>query len=41
MTSTEFWKQSIIEAIGKIDSKVSLMKILFCNSVFMLGGDRK
>lgn len=26
---TEFWKQSIIEVINKIDSKVSLMKIYY------------
>ena len=35
VTSTEFWKQSIIEAIGKIDSKVSLMKIYYFVIVFL------
>lgn len=30
-----FWKQSIIEVIEKIDSKVSLMKIYYFVIVFL------
>lgn len=32
---TEFWKQSIIEVIEKIDSETSLMKIYYFVIVFL------
>lgn len=31
----EFWKQSIIEAVNKIDSESSLMKIYYFVIVFL------
>ena len=31
----DFWKQSIIEVINKIDSKVSLMKIYYFILAFL------
>lgn len=31
----DFWKQSIIEVINKIDNKVSLMKIFYFAKVFL------
>ena len=35
MTDTEFWKQSIIEVINKIDSMTSLMKIYYFVKAFL------
>lgn len=33
--NTEFWKQSIIEVVNKIDSETSLMKIFYFAKVFL------
>jgi hypothetical protein len=35
VTDTEFWKQSIIEVINKIDSMTSLMKIYYFVKAFL------
>lgn len=35
MKDENFWKQSIIEVINKIDSKTSLMKIFYFAKVFL------